>query len=69
MRAVLMYAPAALRPLPLLRVCEQPEPSAWRALLAANQLVLNLHMASGWFAHVSMVAVHRVLRSGFCRLR
>jgi hypothetical protein len=69
MCAVLMYAPAALRPPPLSRACGQPEPSAWRASLAANQMEFNLHMASCWFAPMSMVAVHRVLRSGFCRLR
>lgn len=54
--------------IPLSRACEQPEPSAWRALLAANQMELNFHMASCWFAHVGMAAVHRVLCSGFCRM-
>lgn len=65
MRAVLM---CALPPHPLTRACGQPEPSAWRALLAANQAELIFVMASCWFARESMAAVHRLLRSGFCRM-
>lgn len=43
--------------IPSHKPCGQPEPSAWRGPLAANQMEMNLHMTPCWFVHVSMAAV------------
>ncbi|KAJ4986999.1 hypothetical protein SVAN01_07540 [Stagonosporopsis vannaccii] len=69
--AVLMSAsagPASASPLTDHKPSGQPEPSAWTALLPANQMQLNLHMASSRFARVSLAAdaVRRVPTFAVC---
>lgn len=72
MHAVLMSAsvvPASASPLTDHKPSGQPEPSAWKASLAANQMQLNLHMASCWFARVSLTTVCCLECSDFRRMQ